>query len=163
MEDIGGIIFYIIAAIIGIVTTVGKKKRDAAKMPPPVNSETIDKEVFGEGFEDPVFEEIIAEQTFEPSPVFIEGGGSIEGGNNPAGAYSWSDEFDFSIEGEGVETMADQFISEGISAFSPLDENIEGEIIDEIALGEDTSEEMFEEFDLRKAVIYSEILNRKYY
>ena len=165
MDDIGGIIFYIIAAIIGIITTVGKnkKKREAAGKPPPVISETIDKEVFGEDFDRPVRREVfspetILEEIFSEKPEPVVPGYSFEP-QEPVKQV-----FDPVMEGDYQEPMAGEFINEGESVTEMMAETDIEEVTDEIAaFALDQQVETEEEFDLRKAVIYSEILNRKYY
>ena len=161
MDDIGGILFYIIAAVIGIVTTVNKKKKKAAK--PSVYSETIDKEVFSDSIEE--------EETtvYQPIPVGefendfwseIKGDEPpIEDFKHKVNEYS----FDKNMEGNYKEPMAEQFSSEGQASVSgQFDQD---DIAEEQITKDDLTQvdQTLKDFDITKAIIYSEILNRKYY
>lgn len=161
MDDIGGIIFYVIAAIIGIITTVRNKKKKADK--PSVVSETINKEVFTDSFEEeetmvyqPIpegeFENDFWSELTAKEPI-------IEAPKSEAKDYS----FDNTMEGMFEEPMAEQFKAEGrtgVLDVSDKDDSIEEEIAkDDLTKLDQT----LKDFDLRKAIIYSEVINRKYY
>ena len=159
MEDIGGIIFYIIAAVIGIITSVGSKKKKAAKA--AAEKARIDKEVYGDPFEtreDPM----VAEET----PVNFETIFEEDIFDNYKTDYEPVEEespkiFNPVMEGQYENPLAAEHKNEGIGVTEadPFNES-EREIV-ENEIGRD--EKILEEFDLKKAVIYSEILKRKYY
>lgn len=154
MEDLGDILFYIIAAVIGLVTALGKKKKKPAA-PLPSKAEPVEEQDEG-----PVFEEIDELDYQVDDKDFV-----IEG---PLA-------FDPAMEGKYTEAMAGQFSDEGkaqlfqdkvkASASTPEEKQGSGEE-ESTRVSEDASEgleDILSDFDLRKAVIYSEILDRKDY
>ena len=156
MDDIGGIIFYIIAAAIGIIATVGNKKKSAAQK---TKTKTIE-EVYNDLFDvkEPDSQAVIDadfEDDFEESEAVPESEPATIIGNQ-------SFEFNITKEGNYSEPMAQQFINEGVSTTGTMESNIPGS--DEIKNSEIRTEQKPRwKFDLKRAVIYSEILKRKYY
>ena len=163
MEDFGDILFFLVAALFAIIGAVNRKKKGAQVLFP------------GTATEDEPLPEVPEKQVFRPaaSPdVIFEKD------------YSW-DDFnyeddaernpgkDFSDEQASIitpEPMAAQFTGEGVSALignamNPLLTEIGDEISDEGLrdLSEDDCQAAIiaGDFDLRKAIIYSEFINRK--
>lgn len=153
MEDIGDILFYIIAAVIGLITTLGRKKRKAAKIPAPaatpdpMSDDNISTRVDGSEVEyfvnddDFLVDDLAAEQL-------------IAGSDKPEKEFV----FDSNLEGAYKEPLAEQFVDEGVSELEEEDENMQSDDNKEAE-----ENDIISEFDLRRAVIYSEILNRKDY
>lgn len=142
MEDIGDILFYIIAAVIGLVTTLGRKKKKPAGTPLPAkDEETGDIEYLDEEQEYDIDEEPFTDQerviSYEPT-------------------YQYS--FDHGNEGDFIEPIAEKLESLEKSQISE-EEILKEEIVDNI----EEEEDIISYFDLRQAVIYSEILKRNDY
>jgi hypothetical protein len=142
MEDIGDILFYIIAAVIGLVTTLGRKKKPAGAPAPAEYKEAGDIDYPDEEQEYDIDDEPFTEQerviSYEPT-------------------YQYS--FDPENEGDFIEPIADKLESVKKSQISEKEDIAEKEVSDKI--GEE--EDLLSDFDLRKAVIYSEILKRNDY
>ncbi|MEE4117166.1 MAG: hypothetical protein V2I37_13415 [Marinilabiliaceae bacterium] len=155
MDDIGGIIFYIIAAVIGIIATVGNKKKAAGKQAKTRTIEEVYDELFkteqsgGQVVTDGDFEEGFEDMDMMPEsrPEAVRANQKLE--------------FDINKEGEYWEPMARQVSDEGLSVSASMNSDYveEGEI-KENEIG--SEQKILSEFDLKKAVIYSEILKRKY-
>ena len=177
MEDIGNLALYIILAIIAIAGSIqsSKKKKAAGRTAPPRQAtqkapgtaqkmteparqmqqqsrpQYVPPEPVNEGYyEDPVAES-------------FSGEGSVS--RNSAAAYA--------DEGSIEDTMATAFATEGVSAlhdltkveFSHIDIT-DSEIADAPGYdydADETAEQLAERFDLREAVIFSSILQRKEY
>jgi hypothetical protein len=155
MEDIGDILFYIIAAVIGLVTTLGRKKRkDAAKKSTSV-PETVDNQQYSadELPETPEIDYQVKEEDFWANDE-ISGPIEEEVKDPEKVFYSYAER-----EGSYTEPMAEQFVDEGKSQLDIEEDDPEDELIGELDEGSD----LISDFDLEKAVIYSEILARKYY
>ena len=155
MEDIGDILFYIIAAAIGLVTTIGKKKRKAAaKLSRPVPEAVDNQEYSVEKLpETPVIDYQDEEEDFWASDEIS--GPIKEEVFDPEKVFSSYAE----REGSYTEPMAEQFANEGESQLNTKEDNPEDELIGEL----DEDSDLISDFDFEKAVIYSEILARKYY
>ena len=191
MEDIGNLALYIILAIIAIAGSIqsSKKKKAAGRTAPPRQAtqkapgtaqkmteparqmqqqsrpQYVPPEPVNEGYyEDPVAE-------------FFSGEGSVS--RNSAAAYadegsvSRNSAAAFTDEGSIEDTMATAFATEGVSAlhdltkveFSHIDIT-DSEIADAPGYdydADETAEQLAERFDLREAVIFSSILQRKEY
>lgn len=169
MEDIGDILFYVIAAAIGIIGAIAnKKKRNAERNLPQQGVPDMDEE--GYSYE-------MDEQ--EGMPVPEARGAStqyemIDGKSPEAVARGYEEEMVKSggdstfkmapgYEGEYSEPMADEFAMEG--------ESVTDISISKTELGEESvispreessrARRLIEDFDLPSAIIYSEIINRK--
>jgi len=144
MEDIGDILFYIIAAVIGLVTTLGrKKKKKPAGAPAPVEYEEAgDMDYPDEEQEYDIDDDPFTEQerviSYEPT-------------------YQYS--FDPENEGGFIEPIAEERENAEKSPISEKEEIVEKEVADKI----EEEDDLLSDFDLRKAVIYSEILKRNDY
>jgi hypothetical protein len=191
MEDIGNLALYIILAIIAIAGSIqsSKKKKAAGRTAPPRQAtqkapgtaqkmteparqmqqqsrpQYVPPEPVNEGYyEDPVAE-------------FFSGEGSVS--RNSAAAYadegsvSRNSAAAYADEGSIEDTMATAFATEGVSAlhdltkveFSHIDIT-DSEIADAPGYdydADETAEQLAERFDLREAVIFSSILQRKEY
>ena len=191
MEDIGNLALYIILAIIAIAGSIqsSKKKKAAGRTAPPRQAtqkapgtaqkmteparqmqqqsrpQYVPPEPVNEGYyEDPVAE-------------FFSGEGSVS--RNSAAAYadegsvSRNSAAAYDDEGSIEDTMATAFATEGVSAlhdltkveFSHIDIT-DSEIADAPGYdydADETAEQLAERFDLREAVIFSSILQRKEY
>lgn len=167
MEDIGGIIFYIIAAVIGIASQIGKKKRKAAKAASA--SAVFDTEV------EPEIIREKEESIFQTIPEEMLGNDYwTEEVKDDLGTIKDIEpektlKFNHKMEGSYSQPVAEKFSKEGISGISHVAEapyvmSKHSYNLDEIKEGEiGNRRRIISEFNLRKAIIYSEILNRKYY
>ena len=184
MEDITGLIIYIILAIIGVLAGVYRNKyKKKTAIPPPLESATVEAEqaetpestfdpftgLFEEKVEDEDLvaemeikeEELIAEENINKEETTAER--EIEKKDSYKQEYS---------EGEAVFNKTNEvLISDGDSGITS-DEISDTELIDSISDTErdeyiisdhEEYSEREEKFDLRKAVIYSEILKRREY
>jgi hypothetical protein len=142
MEDLGDILFYIIAAVIGLATTLGRKKKKPAGVPFPAETEEeveIDYQVEDEDYtEDQPIPERERIVSYEPT-------------------YNYS--FDPGLEGNYNEPLTDEFAREDKPEFIAGENNTENEVPGEI----EEEEDIVSDFDLRQAVIFSEILKRNDY
>ena len=167
MEDIGGIIFYIIAAVIGIATQVGKKKRKAAKA--ASNKIVFDKDVESEMILEkeesvfqPIREEMLGDDYWaeEVKDDFVV--------SEDADPVKFLD-FNNKKEGNYAQPLAEKFSKEGFSSITPVTEApyvVSEYSYDQIEIKDDeigNQRRIISEFSLEKAIIYSEILKRKYY
>ncbi|MCD4768871.1 MAG: hypothetical protein K8R35_01725 [Bacteroidales bacterium] len=164
MEDIGGIIFYIIAAIIGIIGLMNKKKKNQASAKKVViPSQT--------GDEDLIFENIDEEEPV--GNVFAMSGINYNEASADSDKTGARLVMDASYEGNYREPMADDFAGEGVSAIEHKDADSEELNEEESENKTDPYHNLIEEqsvaaeiaadFDLPKAIVYSEILKRKDY
>ena len=153
MEDIGGIIFYIIAAIIGIIGIINKKKKNQVSAKRVViPSQTGDEDVIFENLErvgPVVYDETSAESDETEDRLVM----------------------DASYEGNYSEPMAADFAGEGISSLKDNsaddEEHKEKEVEDKVdsyhglVKEQSVAAQIAADFDLPKAIVYSEILKRK--
>ncbi len=157
MEDIGSLIFYVILAIIAIAGSVRssnkKKKASAGKAFPPKPATTVRSESRPAAQPQP-------RPQYKPIEPLNEGGYE-----EPLAAQ-------FAGEGSSATTMAEAFASEGVSALADLTQQdfVHTEISDseigdapEYDYNAAIPDDLFDGFDLRKAVIYSALLDRKEY
>ena len=162
MEDIGDLLFYLLAGLFAVAGLIGKKKKNPVLKVPGDDFNNNPDESPGE----PVFdkqrryEEILNGEIFGiPVPEIVE-------------EEEESEVFLESSRMEGVyeEEMAKLFSGEGISSI--VSDNMEvSEIDEEGEIGGDNFIEMEDDesvvkriadtFNLPEAIIYSEILNRK--
>ncbi len=163
-KGIGNIIFYVIAAIIAIVSSIKKKKNlpeGAGDMPQREKKPGGFPDDMFDDDEEPVYqeeyqEEYRAEPVRQPIPVPV---------------YS-------AAEGTYEEPLAPKFSGEGVSSLDHIEtERRFEELLRETATIYDTKEAeiydydtvddgeftLVEEFDARKAVIWSEIIARREY
>ncbi len=155
MEDFGDILFYIIAAVIGLATTLGRKKKKPAGASVPSESGTIDNSA-----DRMVFDEETGEMEYQVEDEYYIGEESLsEPGNIIADSGESIFSFDPDLEGNYKEPMAEQFDNEGESQLVTE----EGKSGMEEVNRNDKNEDVISDFDLRKAVIYSEILKRNDY
>lgn len=155
MEDFGDILFYIIAAVIGLATTLGRKKKKPVAIPVPAEDEALDNQV-----ESMVVDEELSELEFQVEDEYFlnEGAPSIREGAiayKPDKIFS----FDSELEGSYEEPMAEQFNKEGESQLAREEVIKENEVVDE----KKEDRDIIPDFDLREAVIFSEILKRNDY
>jgi hypothetical protein len=171
-RGIGNIIFYIILAIIAIVSSIkGKKKQQpgvpGGAEPSQAGRSYFPDEIFDDEEDSPATERGYWEETGREEPVI-----AASGRKDPA--------FSQSAEGSYQEPMAAMFANEGISALdhkattrrfeellkeTPIDDDFDWNKSekgndDEAGFNIDS---LSEEFDARQAIIFSEIINRKEY
>ncbi|MEE4213886.1 MAG: hypothetical protein V2I34_02400 [Bacteroidales bacterium] len=169
MEDIGDILFYVIAAAIGIIGAIAnKKKKNAEKRLPQQGVPGMDDE--GYSYE-------MDEQEGMPFPE-ARGASTqyemIDGKPPEAAARGYEEEmvksggestFEMApeYEGEYSEPMADEYAMEGESVTDISISKTELGEESVISLREESSRarRLIEDFDLPSAIIYSEIINRK--
>ncbi|MCU0410565.1 MAG: hypothetical protein MUC70_04625 [Bacteroidales bacterium] len=156
MEDkgLGNIIFYIILAIIGLAGSFQNKKKKVPGQPPPRKPAPK-----------PVQEQPRVEVPRRPQPVFAE---PVDEGH-----YAEPMARQFSAEGSIESSMAAAFASEGIRGMTELQMKAEAdttisdsEITDAPVYDYDSRDDdrdLLHSFDLKKAVIYSAILERREY
>ncbi len=168
MEDFVGIIIYLLLAVIGILASVYRQKnRRKAIKPPPVPTAPVNTEVT-ESYEteyDP-FAGFFEEKPAVPEQEYVTAEEESEVQEMTAEEKAESKNHD---EGEAVfEETKETFISDDIHYESP-------DVFAEVEYGEESPNllededltkdhpkppEEKEEFDLKKAIIYSEILKR---
>jgi len=156
MEDkgLGNIIFYIILAIIGLAGSFQNKKKKVPGQAAPRKAAP-----------EPVQQQPRVEVPRRPQPVFAE---PIDEGH-----YAEPMARQFSAEGSMESSMAAAFASEGIRGMTELQMKAEAdttisdsEITDAPVYDYDSRDDdrdMLYSFDLKKAVIYSAILERREY
>jgi len=151
MEDIGDILFYVIAAVIGLVTTLGKKKKKKTGMPLPPEAEPADSQDDSMVFydEDEAVEYPVGEEDFVIDTI------------HDKNKVSQGQAYDFKPgqEGQSRESTDELYRDEKISGIAE-EEMSKGEISENDS---DETEDIISDFDLKKAVIFSEILDRKDY
>lgn len=185
MEDIGSLIFYVILAIIAIAGSVQssnkKKKASAGKAFPPGPAATPKSEPrpAAEARPRPQYRPVepIDEGRYEePLASQFAGEGSSAATMAEAfaseGSVSRSKAAAFASEGSLSQNRAAAFAGEGVSALDDLSrhqfvhtEISDSEIGDAPAYDYNAAilDDLAEGFDLRKAVIYSALLDRKEY
>ncbi|HUS86401.1 MAG TPA: hypothetical protein VMW76_04090 [Bacteroidales bacterium] len=171
MEDIGvDIIFYIIAGMIAIVGALARKKRKPAPARIAGDSSMQTRKKFDE-----ILEDIITggegDTLKQSEPDFW---------NADADETETDDQMEELVlsagkEGGYSEPMAEEFSDEGsiseVSAFSNEGVSVTEQAVGEIGLTDTSSAgnpdswaaELAEDFDLPRAIVYSEILTRKEY
>ncbi len=173
MEDITGIIIYILIAIVGLLASIYKKKQKRERhLSPPAGSETIydeTSESIGSDF-DPfsgIFEEKVKEEYLADEPGKTEEGQMTFEKDEADNEFLMDDQ-----EKAEAETFHQEYI-EGEAMFKETEEIIqsddnikEGEQLikeTDILLERKDDEHIGDEkyFDLKKAIIYSEIINRR--
>ncbi len=166
MEDIGDILFYLLAAVIGIAGAISSKKKKKAGIPAPrQNAPAEDYESSysdDEEYSVPETAETEMPWQYETSEKEKTDQEVIEY-REPAGK-SIEDKFRMSAEYEGSysEPMADYFEEEGVSVIEMTIPDTE--LGHEVKVSQEEysrARMLIEDFDLPKAIIYSEILNRK--
>lgn len=191
MEDIGNLALYIILAIIAIAGSIqsSKKKKAAGRAAPPRQAAPKapgtaqkmtepDRQMQQQGRPQYVPPEPVNEGYYEdPVAESFSGEGSVSR-NSAAdfadeGSVSRNSAAAFADEGSIEDSMATAFATEGVSSLHDLttDEFSHIDITDsEIADApvydydtDETAEQLAERFDLREAVIFSSILQRKEY
>ena len=188
MEDIGNIVFYIILAVIAIAGSIqsSKKKKTTGKTAPPRPPERRAPEPAGQTRQQRMpletrTPEPVRQVVSQPRPQYAPAEPVDEGYYEDPLAASFAGEGSvsrnsaaaFSDEGSVENTMATAFAMEGAPAldnlindeFSHIDIT-DSEISDAPGFDyntDDTAEQMAEGFNLKEAVIFSAILNRKEY
>jgi hypothetical protein len=169
MEDFGDIIFYLIAAAVGIIGAIGRRKVKKGQQKTTIQKmETVvekDLPVVEHEF-DRHAEEIIIE---EENVGVEEPAASAELDDKEKHVLTPSSDGAYDIP------LVSDYAWEGVSAFEDMvvgadlvDANVtasESDIITETDTSDEGSyaSELADEFDLRDAIIYSEIINRKGY
>ena len=184
MEDLTGLIIYIILAIIGVLAGIYRNKnKQKSVLPRPVESSSVEAEA-AESFEseyDPfagIFEEkieeedlaaendireeeFIAEQDINKEELII--------GQEAKEQDTYNKGYE---EGEAVFEETKEVLISDVESEITAGEISDTELIKDISLTEegkpiiaeyDETSKKKEKFDLRKAVIYSEILRRREY
>jgi hypothetical protein len=175
MEDTGSLIFYIILALIVLVGSLqGRKKKAPAGKPKPSGMTVTDKREQTTATSARTAKQVQVPQYKTPEP-YEEGSykSPLAGEFASEGSFSKTMADGFAGEGSIYDTMAAAFVSEGISSLSgaqikstAYNAITESEIHDmpEYAYGESVADDLLSEgFDLRKAVIYSAILENKWH
>jgi len=161
MEDFGNILFYIIAAIIAILGALANKKKKAAQKPLPQTDVPDQKE---EEISFPDIEERKPATQYEMiNPESLQTIGSGFEGTSLQSSEDQAIKMGAEYEGSYSEPMAEEFAAEGISVTDISITDSELGTDSEISLRDKNSwaKNLIDEFDLPKAIIYSEILNRK--
>lgn len=169
MEDIGDILFYVIAAIIGIAGAIAnKRKKDAEKR--NAQSRPAEQEV---DFEFPDLEEETSIPETEPARTgtryemideeLLATRDSGYGDTSFQGSEEEAIKMAAEYEGEYSEPMAEDFASEGKSVTSIAITDTELGTASELSLTDRSSRArvLIRDFDLPKAIVYTEILQRK--
>ena len=161
MEDFGDIIFYLIAAIIAIFGALANKKKKAAQRTVPRS-----------GIPDKSEEEITFPDIEEEKPTTqyeMIDPESLQTKNSGLEDITQQSSEDQAIEmgadykGRYSEPLAEEFAAESISVTDLSITDSEVGTASEISLHDQNSwaKNLIDEFDLPKAIVYSEILNRK--
>ncbi|MBN1388430.1 MAG: hypothetical protein JW965_08295 [Bacteroidales bacterium] len=170
MEDLGDILFYIIAAVIAIFGAIANKKRKMAQKQVPRSN--IPDQV-----EDTIFDSMEREITFPNSEKEERAATQYEtidqdlfqaansGPENSGIQPSVDQVIKMGAEYEGLysEPLAEEFASEGISVtdVSIAQSGLGTESESPVRGYSSWAKNLIEDFDLPKAIVYSEILNRK--
>ena len=168
MEDFGNIIFYILAAAVGLIGAIGRKKIKKDKIRAAsaliVAEEDIDAPAKEHAFDrepgDLVSDEEVVE---ELDSVGKDWAGKARRPETNLAGGAYDQPLETNYDDEGVSSLSDM-----IFASEHSDNDIMASESD-IITSADTSDigslaaELVSEFDLSKAIIYSEILNRKEY
>lgn len=161
MEDLGNILFYIIAAIIAIFGALANKKKKAAQKPFPQTDIPEQKE---EEITFPDIEEKKPATQYEMiNPESLNTTDSGFEGTSLQPSVDQRMEMGAEYEGRYSEPLAEEFAAEGISVTEISITDSELGTDSEISLHVKNSwaKNLIDEFDLPKAIVYSEILNRK--
>lgn len=170
MEDLGDILFYVIIAIIGIIgAIVNKKKQKAEKTVNIPSSSDSYEETYNYGERDKVIAEGRRSEGANTRYETIDEEilQSVEAPSSYNISSDKTDDQDLIMgaeyEGDYTEPLADDFAREGIFATDLSISQSELGTDSEILLKEEGSwaGDLIEDFDLPKAIVYSEILNRK--
>ncbi len=160
MEDLGDILFYVLAAAIAIIgAIINKKKKKAERTVPQPGMPDVEEETSYQGTE-----RIKASTQYEMiDEDSLQTGASAYEGTMMKPSVEQTFKMGAEYEGEYSEPMADDFALEGSSA---IDLNIlqdERGTEGKISLPEENSRarKLIDDFDLSKAIVYSEILRRK--
>jgi hypothetical protein len=170
-KGIGSIIFYIVAAIIAIISSIkGKKKQQetqTGEYPTPANRPGgFPDDMFDDEVEEPAYQEAYNDSPWGSTPKVPE----------PAVRKVYPA---FEAEGTLVEPMAEKFSGEGVSALDHVEtarrfEELvrqtetkvydlkEADLYDYEAKESDIEEEEIE-FDARQAIVWATIIERKEY
>ncbi len=161
MEDFGDIVFYLIAAIIAIFGAIINKKKKSAQRPVP-QSGIPDKSEEEFTFPD-IEEEKPATQYEMIDPESLQTKNSELEGVTLQSSEDQAIERGTEYEGRYSEPLAEEFTAEGISVTDISITDSELGTASEISLHDQNSwaKNLIDEFDLPKAIVYSEILNRK--
>lgn len=154
MEDIGGIIFYILAAIIGIIGVVNRKKKNTTSAKRVIiPSQTGEEEAFYE-IPDTVnqVDSVIEIDDNRDGRIFVE---PVEKSSDLV--------MDASYEGNYSEPMADDFAGEGVSSLKEEEADNKTNAYRQLTKEQSVAAQIADDFDLPKAIVYSEILKRKDY
>jgi len=161
MEDLGDILFYIIAAIIAIVGAIANKKRKTAQKTMPQSGIPNQRE---EEITFPDIEEMKPSSQYEMiDPELLKTADSGFEGTTLQSDENQSMEMDAEYEGSYSEPLAEKFAAEGISITDVFITDSElGKESEKLPQDQNSwAKNLVDKFDLPKAIVYTEILNRK--
>lgn len=169
MEDFGDILFYVIAAVIAIIGAIANKRKKQAEREMtqaglPDQEEETD---YSRGEEEISYPEAEARGATTQYEMIDEDSLETKGTGFKDTAFKSSEEQALKMgaeyEGRYSEPMAEEAASEGVSVTDASISRTELGKESELLLEEENSwaRELIGEFDLPRAIIYSEILNRK--
>lgn len=169
MEDFGDILFYVIAAIIAIAGAIANKRKKTAQKSVPQSGMPEQKEeiTFPDVEEDIRFPgNEVRETTTQYKMIDQDILQKAESGSEDISSQSFGEQplrMDAEYEGEYAEPLAQEFASEGVSAIDISITQSELGTRDELSVGEENSwaRNLIEDFELPKAIVYSEFLRRK--
>jgi len=160
MEDLGDILFWVLAAAVGIIgALVNKKKKKMQTMMPQSGMPDEEEQTI---YQDTGARRTSAQQEMFDEDILQKTDSAYEGammGSSEEQAFKMGAEY----EGEYSEPMADDFAMEGTSATDLGIQDTELGTGSGVTPQEKNSRarRLIEDFDLPKAIVYSEILNRK--
>jgi hypothetical protein len=170
MEDLGNILFYLVLAIVAIIGAVVNKKKKTAQKPAPESNKPYPEEdtIFTRKEEKASFPDIEEKEWAVTEDEMIDPG-SLQTANSGIEDTSIQSSEDQALkmgaEFEGLysEPLAEKFASEGISVTDvSITQSELGTESEFSRPGQNSwAKSLIEDFDLPKAIIYSEILNRK--
>lgn len=159
-KGIGTIIFYVIAAIIAVISSIKKKKNlpeGSGDMPTEQNKPGGFPDDMFDDVDEPVYREEYRDEPVSP-PILIPEYSAMEGTYEEPLAPKFSGEGISSLDHIETAKRFEELLKETATSYDF--EEAEHYDYDTIDDGEITLDE---EFDARKAVIWSEIIRRKEY
>ena len=169
MEDFGDILFYIIAAVIAIAALIANKKKKTAQRPvPQYGMPDQEREIVIPGREEeinfPGTEERGAATQYEM--IDQDSLQTVDSGFEDTRIQPSEDQvlrMGAEYEGSYSEPLAEEFAMEGISVIDESITQFEMGTKSELSPGKQNSwaRNLVGDFDLAKAIVYSEIMRRK--
>jgi hypothetical protein len=162
MDNIGDILFFVLAALFAIVGAVNRKKKTSAKAPAPKNVfDDIEEILTGREAQQrveytpvPVMDETFMDYEDEDETIDVEPEVFVMSAEKEG---DYKEPMAERFEGEGITTLeVNSFIHDDLSA-----DEIAGDHFDDDDTETSISKTAAERFDITDAIVFSEILKRK--